>query len=137
MILWERVSELSTCGITRIVEFSKQVPGFSTLTTSDQITLLKGSCLEILVGRGVFLLGIIYYSHLARDHYLGQYYILRHVYHTKTKNGMYSRTCLFPECHCYIPNVNNRFSHQRSRPPKIEVFPRPPKMEVSECYRKS
>ncbi|KAI0240713.1 Retinoic acid receptor alpha [Lamellibrachia satsuma] len=51
VILWERVSELSTCGITRIVEFSKQVPGFSTLTTSDQITLLKGSCLEILVLR--------------------------------------------------------------------------------------
>ena len=38
----------------------------------------------------------VYYSHFARDHYLGQYYILWHVYHTKTKNGMYSRTCLFP-----------------------------------------
>ena len=54
VILWERVSELSTCAITRIVEFSKQVPGFSTLTTSDQITLLKGSCLEILVGIFVY-----------------------------------------------------------------------------------
>ena len=32
----------------------------------------------------------------------------RHGYHTKTKNGMYSRTCLFPEFHCYIPNMNNR-----------------------------
>ena len=31
-----------------------------------------------------------------------------HILHTKTKNSMYSRTCLFPEFHCYIPNMNNR-----------------------------
>ena len=51
---------------------------------------------------------IIYYSKFARDHYLGQYYIFRHGYHTKTKIGMYSRTYLFTEFHCCIPNVNNR-----------------------------
>ena len=50
----------------------------------------------------------VYYAHFAWDHYLVRYYILRHVYHTKTKNSMYSRTCLFPKFHCYIPNVNNR-----------------------------
>ena len=50
----------------------------------------------------------ICYSHFTRDHYLGRYYILRHVYHTNTKNSVYSRTCLFLELHCYIPNVNNR-----------------------------
>jgi hypothetical protein len=48
-ILWERVSELSTSGIVRIVDFGKRVPGFQTLSSSDQITLLKSACLEILV----------------------------------------------------------------------------------------
>ena len=51
---------------------------------------------------------VIYYSHFAMNHYLGRYYILRHVYHKKNLNDMYSRTCLFHEFHCYIPNVNNR-----------------------------
>ena len=51
---------------------------------------------------------LIHYSKFATDHYLRQYYIFRHGYHTKTKNGMYSRTCLFPEFHCCLPNVNNR-----------------------------
>ncbi|ELU07684.1 hypothetical protein CAPTEDRAFT_168520 [Capitella teleta] len=51
VILWERVSELSTSGIVRIVDFGKRVPGFQTLSSSDQITLLKSACLEILVLR--------------------------------------------------------------------------------------
>jgi len=51
VMLWERVAELSTEGITRIVEFGKQVPGFTQLSTSDQITLLKAACLEIMVLR--------------------------------------------------------------------------------------
>lgn len=50
-ILWERVSELSTFGIRRIVDFGKRVPGFPSLTVSDQITLLKAACMEILVLR--------------------------------------------------------------------------------------
>ena len=39
--------------------------------------------------------------------YLGRHYIFRHGYHTNTKNGMYSRTCLVPELYCCIPNLNN------------------------------
>ena len=35
----------------------------------------------------------IYYSHFARDHYLGRCYILRHGYHQETKNDMYLRIC--------------------------------------------
>ena len=50
----------------------------------------------------------IYYSKFAKDHYLGLHYISRHGYHAKTKHGMYSRTCLFHECQCCIPNLNNR-----------------------------
>ena len=49
-ILWEQVSELSTQGIMRIVEFGKRVPGFTRLSMTDQITLLKAACLEIMVG---------------------------------------------------------------------------------------
>ena len=50
---------------------------------------------------------IIYYSKFAKDHCLGWHYISRQGYHAKTKHGMYSRTCLFPEFHCFIPNLNN------------------------------
>lgn len=31
------------------MEFAKQLPGFTTLTIADQITLLKAACLDILV----------------------------------------------------------------------------------------
>jgi len=47
--LWEKVSELSTNAIVKIVEFSKRVPGFSELNSSDQVVLLKAACLEIMV----------------------------------------------------------------------------------------
>nr|QAX24917.1 retinoic acid receptor [Acanthochitona crinita] len=50
-MLWERVTELSSKGIIKIVEFSKKIPGFMSLTTSDQITLLKAACLEIMILR--------------------------------------------------------------------------------------
>ena len=50
----------------------------------------------------------VYYSIFAKDHYLGLHYISRHGYHAKTKHGMYSRTCLFHEFQCCIPNLNNR-----------------------------
>ena len=48
-LLWERVSELSTTGIVKIVNFGKKIPGFDQLSTNDQITLLKASCLEVMV----------------------------------------------------------------------------------------
>ncbi|KAJ8320416.1 hypothetical protein KUTeg_002003 [Tegillarca granosa] len=48
VILWEKVTEMSSKGIIKIVEFAKKIPGFATLSTSDQITLLKAACLEIM-----------------------------------------------------------------------------------------
>lgn len=47
--LWDKFSELSTKCIIKTVEFAKQLPGFTTLTMADQITLLKAACLDILV----------------------------------------------------------------------------------------
>ncbi|XP_070186582.1 retinoic acid receptor alpha-A-like isoform X2 [Littorina saxatilis] len=49
--LWEKVTELSSAGIVKIVDFAKKIPGFLSLTTSDQITLLKAACLEIMILR--------------------------------------------------------------------------------------
>ncbi|KAF3856482.1 hypothetical protein F7725_017205 [Dissostichus mawsoni] len=46
--LWDKFSELSTKCIIKIVEFAKRLPGFTTLTIADQITLLKSACLDIL-----------------------------------------------------------------------------------------
>nr|6EU9_A Chain A, Retinoic acid receptor [Platynereis dumerilii]6EU9_B Chain B, Retinoic acid receptor [Platynereis dumerilii]6EU9_C Chain C, Retinoic acid receptor [Platynereis dumerilii]6EU9_D Chain D, Retinoic acid receptor [Platynereis dumerilii] len=51
VILWERVSELSTKAIANVVDFGKQVPVFTQLSTNDQITLLKAACLEIIILR--------------------------------------------------------------------------------------
>ena len=46
-----------------------------------------------------YIVYIIYiYIHSIKN-LLGRYYIFRNWYHTKTENGMYSRTCLFPEFH--------------------------------------
>ena len=50
IMLWEKITELSSRGILKIVDFAKKIPGFLTLPTSDQITLLKAACLEIMVG---------------------------------------------------------------------------------------
>uniref|UniRef100_G1PA29 Retinoic acid receptor alpha n=1 Tax=Myotis lucifugus TaxID=59463 RepID=G1PA29_MYOLU len=47
--LWDKFSELSTKCIIKTVEFAKQLPGFTTLTIADQITLLKAACLDILL----------------------------------------------------------------------------------------
>lgn len=49
--LWDKFSELSTKCIIKIVEFAKRLPGFTTLTIADQITLLKAACLDILMLR--------------------------------------------------------------------------------------
>lgn len=51
--LWDKFSELSTKCIIKTVEFAKQLPGFTTLTIADQITLLKAACLDILVSAGI------------------------------------------------------------------------------------
>jgi hypothetical protein len=53
--LWDKFSELSTKCIIKIVEFAKRLPGFTTLTIADQITLLKSACLDILVLTWFFL----------------------------------------------------------------------------------
>lgn len=47
--LWDKFSELATKCIIKIVEFAKRLPGFTTLSIADQITLLKAACLDILV----------------------------------------------------------------------------------------
>ncbi|KAI7798411.1 putative retinoic acid receptor beta-like [Triplophysa rosa] len=49
--LWDKFSELATKCIIKIVEFAKRVPGFTGLTITDQITLLKAACLDILILR--------------------------------------------------------------------------------------
>ncbi|XP_036829251.1 retinoic acid receptor beta isoform X5 [Oncorhynchus mykiss] len=49
--LWDKFSELATKCIIRVVEFAKRVPGFTGLTITDQITLLKAACLDILILR--------------------------------------------------------------------------------------
>ncbi|XP_021341357.1 retinoic acid receptor alpha-A-like isoform X1 [Mizuhopecten yessoensis] len=51
LMLWERVTELSSKGIIKIVEFAKKISGFTSLSSSDQITLLKAACLEIMILR--------------------------------------------------------------------------------------
>lgn len=53
--LWDKFSELSTKCIIKTVEFAKQLPGFTTLTIADQITLLKAACLDILVSLWLLL----------------------------------------------------------------------------------
>ncbi|CAL8339365.1 unnamed protein product [Merluccius merluccius] len=52
--LWDKFSELSTKCIIKIVEFAKRLPGFTTLTIADQITLLKSACLDILMHNAGF-----------------------------------------------------------------------------------
>ncbi|KAI2658675.1 Retinoic acid receptor alpha-A [Labeo rohita] len=52
--LWDKFSELSTKCIIKTVEFAKQLPGFTTLTIADQITLLKAACLDILMHNAGF-----------------------------------------------------------------------------------
>lgn len=64
--LWDKFSELSTKCIIKIVEFAKRLPGFTTLTIADQITLLKSACLDILV-RDHHLCGSLFTNKLLHD----------------------------------------------------------------------
>ena len=57
MILWERITELSTDGIVKIVDFGKKVPGFQDLQKTNRLVLLKAACLEILVGVNTIKVG--------------------------------------------------------------------------------
>uniref|UniRef100_A0A672RU25 Retinoic acid receptor, alpha a n=1 Tax=Sinocyclocheilus grahami TaxID=75366 RepID=A0A672RU25_SINGR len=65
--LWDKFSELSTKCIIKTVEFAKQLPGFTTLTIADQITLLKAACLDIL-----FLTGFLIFTFII-DYKLSTY----------------------------------------------------------------
>ena len=84
---------------------------FNILSTNIQSINSKFSELEFFLeylDSINFKFNVIYYSKFAKDHYLGLHYISRHGYHAKSKYGMYSRTCLFHEFQCCIPNLNNR-----------------------------
>ena len=41
-------SDLMANSFREIIEFSKNIPGFKKLNLSDQIALIKGSCIEML-----------------------------------------------------------------------------------------
>ena len=48
---WDNVDELNSEGIVKVVEFAKKIPRFLELSVTDQITLLKAACLEVLVSK--------------------------------------------------------------------------------------
>ncbi|KAF6039670.1 RARA [Bugula neritina] len=48
---WDNVDELNSEGIVKVVEFAKKIPRFLELSVTDQITLLKAACLEVLILR--------------------------------------------------------------------------------------
>ena len=66
IMLWEKVTELSSKGIIKIVEFAKKVPGFVSLSTSDQITLLKAACLEVMVSEMLLDYTVYIYTCMVR-----------------------------------------------------------------------
>ncbi|XP_064646515.1 thyroid hormone receptor beta-like [Lineus longissimus] len=47
-VVWQQLAEVMTPSIVRVVEFAKQVPGFTGLNVDDQILLLKSCCMEIM-----------------------------------------------------------------------------------------
>ncbi|XP_019618224.1 PREDICTED: nuclear receptor subfamily 1 group D member 2-like isoform X1 [Branchiostoma belcheri] len=49
--MWEEFSERFTPAIKEVVEFAKRIPGFQQLNQTDQITLLKAGCFEVLLVR--------------------------------------------------------------------------------------
>ncbi|XP_033629028.1 retinoic acid receptor beta-like isoform X1 [Asterias rubens] len=51
LTLFNYVTDMSSKAIIMVVDFAKKLPGFLTLTTQDQITLLKAACLEIMILR--------------------------------------------------------------------------------------
>ncbi len=49
LMMFDYVTDMSSKAIIMVVDFAKKLPGFLTLSTQDQITLLKASCLEVMV----------------------------------------------------------------------------------------
>uniref|UniRef100_A0A1A8JHV3 Nuclear receptor subfamily 1 group D member 1 n=2 Tax=Nothobranchius kuhntae TaxID=321403 RepID=A0A1A8JHV3_NOTKU len=49
--IWEDFSLSFTPAVREVVEFAKHIPGFSTLTQNDQVTLLKAGTFEVLMVR--------------------------------------------------------------------------------------
>lgn len=46
--IWEDFSLSFTPAVREVVEFAKHIPGFSSLSQNDQITLLKAGTFEVL-----------------------------------------------------------------------------------------
>lgn len=45
--IWEDFSLSFTPAVREVVEFAKHIPGFSTLSQNDQVTLLKAGTFEV------------------------------------------------------------------------------------------
>ncbi|XP_017296887.1 nuclear receptor subfamily 1 group D member 1 isoform X2 [Kryptolebias marmoratus] len=56
--IWEDFSLSFTPAVKEVVEFAKQIPGFSCLSQSDQVTLLKAGTFEVLMVRFSTLFGV-------------------------------------------------------------------------------
>ncbi|GAU92361.1 hypothetical protein RvY_04452 [Ramazzottius varieornatus] len=67
------LNELSHPALTQAVEYVRKLPGYSSLTTSDQQVLLKNSCLEIMLLR----ICNLYDSHSDRFVLSGGVYLTR------------------------------------------------------------
>nr|ANJ03644.1 vitamin D receptor [Halocynthia roretzi] len=52
--LFQHFCDIMTWGIKKVIEFCKCIPEFQELSTVDQINLLRGGCLEMLVLRSYF-----------------------------------------------------------------------------------
>ncbi|KAM9457805.1 nuclear receptor subfamily 1 group D member 1 [Clarias gariepinus] len=56
--IWEDFSLSFTPAVREVVEFAKHIPGFSTLSQNDQITLLKAGTFEVLMVRFASLFNV-------------------------------------------------------------------------------
>ena len=54
ILLLQHFCDIMSWGIRKVIEFCKGIPEFISLTLADQIFLLKGGCLEMLVLRSYF-----------------------------------------------------------------------------------
>ncbi|XP_065133870.2 nuclear receptor subfamily 1 group D member 1 [Paramisgurnus dabryanus] len=56
--IWEDFSHSFTPAVREVVEFAKHIPGFSTLSQNDQVTLLKAGTFEVLMVRFASLFNV-------------------------------------------------------------------------------